>query len=93
MCFAPEATGCPHVLCGCDDGSLRCWDWSTGAAVRTHRKKAPEVTALAVLFKGCVLRKGVRGMGRGRGGGGRRKPQEAVRVLRRLTLVGGMAHG
>lgn len=52
MCFAPEGIGLPHLLAGCDDGSLRCWDWSTGALVRTFRKKAPEVTALAVLFGG-----------------------------------------
>ena len=52
MCFAPAPDGSlRHVVAGCDDGSLRCWDLTTGALLRSYRKKAPEVTALAALAR------------------------------------------
>ncbi|PNH09615.1 hypothetical protein TSOC_003740 [Tetrabaena socialis] len=47
--LAPEAAGQQLVAAGCEDGSLRCWDWGSGEQVRSHRKKSPEVTALAAL--------------------------------------------
>lgn len=37
------------LVSGHDDGSMRAWDAGTGACVRSHRKKGPEVSALIVL--------------------------------------------
>ncbi|KAG2485864.1 hypothetical protein HYH03_015447 [Edaphochlamys debaryana] len=49
VAFAPEACGRGLVAAGCEDGSLRAWDLRSGELVRVHRKRSPEVTALAVL--------------------------------------------
>jgi hypothetical protein len=51
VAIAPELGGRPLLAAGCEDGSLRCWDWSTGEQVRSHRKASPEVTALAALVR------------------------------------------
>ncbi|GFH06798.1 WD_REPEATS_REGION domain-containing protein [Haematococcus lacustris] len=40
-----------QLVAGHEDGSLRCWDSTSGACLRSHRKKAYEVSALAMLHR------------------------------------------
>ncbi|KAJ9519018.1 hypothetical protein QJQ45_026292, partial [Haematococcus lacustris] len=40
-----------QLVAGHEDGSLRCWDSTSGACLRSHRKKAHEVSALAMLHR------------------------------------------
>ncbi|GIL98416.1 hypothetical protein Vretimale_3780, partial [Volvox reticuliferus] len=54
VALAPELAGRSLVAAGCEDGSLRCWDWSSGEQVRSHRKAAPEVTSLVALVSSPV---------------------------------------
>ncbi len=37
------------VLCGCEDGTARCWDLEAATALHSAKKKRCELTAIAVL--------------------------------------------
>lgn len=41
--------GRQHLVSGHEDGQLRVWDAGSGACLRIHKKKGPEVSAITVL--------------------------------------------
>jgi len=62
LCYAPASVAPEQVVVGHEDGSLRAWDSLRGACTRSHRKKAPEVSAVLVLDRwvvpGALLQEG-----------------------------------